>query len=180
MPFVIDGYNLLHAMGVLAGPVGPYQLANARNRLIALIAPAHADAAATIVFDARRAPSGMDETTIHGPVRVEFATGEEADDRIERLIAGESAPKKLIVVSDDHRLQQAARRRGCPTWKCDAYLAWLENRRGKSRRPAPEKPEGVFPADADRWLAEFANLDRDPAWQELFGPFDEFDEGAGI
>jgi hypothetical protein len=36
------------------------------------------------------------------------------------------------------------------------------------------------PAEADRWAAEFADLDRDPAWEELFGPFDEFDQGAGI
>jgi len=180
MPFVIDGYNLLHSMGVLGGPVGPHQLANARNRLINLIGPAHADDAATIVFDARNSPPGAGGGSTYGHVRVEFAVGEEADDRIERSIAGNSAPKKLIVVSDDHRLQQAARRRGCPAWKCEQYLDWLETRRGKPRRPAEEKPAGVYPADADRWLAEFADLDRDPAWDELFGMDNEFDEGAGI
>jgi predicted RNA-binding protein with PIN domain len=180
MPFVIDGYNLLHAMGVLGGPVGPHQLAKARTRLIALISPAHAIDLVTIVFDARRASPGMDETTMHGPVRVEFAVGEEADDRIERLIAGDSAPKKLVIVSDDHRLQQAARRRGCSAWKCGEYLTWLEKRRDQPRQVAPEKPPSVLAADADRWAAEFADLDRDPAWEELFGPFDEFDEGAGI
>jgi hypothetical protein len=31
--------------------------------------------------------------------------------------------------------------------------------------------------ETERWLAEFGDLDRDPAWDELFGPFDE---GAGI
>jgi predicted RNA-binding protein with PIN domain len=178
MPFVIDGYNLLHAMGLLGGPVGPHQLAKARAGLVGLAASAHTADPATIVFDARRAPPGVDAEEVHGPVRVEFATGEEADDRIEWLIAHDPAPKRLVIVSDDHRLQQAAKRRGCPAWKCDEYLDWLEKERRK-RRPTPtaEKPAGMGPMETNRWLAAFGDLDRDPAWDELFGPFDE---GAGI
>ena len=58
MPFVIDGYNLLHAMGLLGGPVGPHRLAKARAGLLGLVAAVHADSdPATIVFDARRAPA---------------------------------------------------------------------------------------------------------------------------
>src|SRR5580704_14168615 len=102
MPFVIDGYNLLHAMGLLGGPVGPNQLAKARAGLLGLMASAHAADPATIVFDARRAPADVTSEEVHGPVRVEFAMGEEADDRIEWLIAHDPAPKRLVVVSDDH------------------------------------------------------------------------------
>src|SRR5205085_695223 len=124
MPFIIDGYNLLHAMGVLGGPVGPNQLAKARAGLLGLIASVHVADPATVVFDARRAPPGVDNEAVHGPVKVEFATNEEADDRIEWLIAHDPTPKRLAVVSDDHRLQQAARRRGCVAWKCGEYLDW--------------------------------------------------------
>ena len=50
--------------------------------------------------------------------------------------------------------------------------------RGRPRHPAEsEKPVGVGPTEAERWLAAFGELERDPAWDELFGPFDE---GAGI
>lgn len=172
MPFVIDGYNLLHAMGLPPGPVGPHQLAKARTGLIGLISPAHANDPATIVFDARRAPPDVTTEEVHGPILVEYVTTEEADDRIEWLIAHDSVPKRLIIVSDDQRLQRAARRRGCPAWKCGDYLDWLEKQRGKPRRPAVgEKPAGS--PDADRWLAAFGDLDRDPAWDELFGPFDD-------
>jgi uncharacterized protein len=174
MPFVIDGYNLLHAMGLLGGPVGPNQLAKARAGLLGLMKAAHTAEPATVVFDARRAPADMATEENHGPVHVEYATGEEADDRIEWLIAHDPAPKRLVVVSDDHRLQQAAKRRGCPAWKCDLYLRWLDKERCKQNRPTPdEKPAGVGPLETDRWLAAFGDLDRDPAWDELFGPFDD-------
>jgi predicted RNA-binding protein with PIN domain len=178
MPFVIDGYNLLHVMGLPGGPVGPHQLAKARAGLLGLVAAAHAADPATVVFDARRAPPGVDAEEVHGPVRVEYATREEADDRIEWLIAHDPAPKRLVVVSDDHRLQQAAKRRGCAAWKCAVYLDWLEKeRRRHDRPPAAEKPASVGPSETDRWLAAFGGLDRDPAWDELFGPFND---GAGI
>jgi predicted RNA-binding protein with PIN domain len=174
MPFVIDGYNLLHAMGLLGGPVGPNQLAKARAGLLGLVASIHLDDPATIVFDARRAPAGIDTEETHGPVRVEFATTEEADDRIEWLIAHDPAPKRLVVVSDDQRLRQAAKRRGCPAWKCEEYLTWLDKERRKRRvRPATEKPAAAGPMETDRWLEAFRDVDHDPAWDELFGPFDE-------
>jgi predicted RNA-binding protein with PIN domain len=172
MPFVIDGYNLLHAIGLPPGPAGPHQLAKARAGLLGLIEPAHVADPATVVFDARRAPLDVGSGEVHGNVTVEYVTSEEADDRIEWLIAHDGAPKQLIVVSNDHRILHAAKRRGCPAWKCGDYLDWLEKQRGKPRRPAArEKPSGS--PDADRWLAAFGNLDYDPAWEELFGPFDE-------
>ena len=135
--------------------------------LIGLMGAAHAADSATVVFDARRAPTDMATEENIGPVHVEYATGEEADDRIEWLIAHDAAPKRLVVVSDDNRLRQAAKRRGCPAWKCDEYLNWLAKERRKQNRPAAgEKPAGVGPLETDRWLAAFGDLDRDPAWDE--------------
>lgn len=175
MPFLVDGYNLLHAMGLLGGPVGPNRLAKARAGLIGLAASVHAtDDPVTIVFDARGAPAGVEPIPEAGPVRVEYATREEADDRIEWLIAHDSAPKRLVVVSDDRRLRQAARRRGCDHWKCEEYLDWLDRRR-KQRPPRTvgEKPVKQSRRQADGWLAAFAELEKDPAWDELFGSFGE-------
>src|SRR4051812_43824051 len=158
MRFVIDGYNLLHAMGRLGGPVGPHGLAKARAALLGLVRAAHDDPV-TIVFDARRAVAGIDAAEVHGTVRVEYATREEADDRIEWLIAHDAAPKRLVVVSNDRRLQQAARRRGCPAWGCDEYLDWLEKRRHHRPAPPPEKPSGIGPVEAGRWQAAFGELE---------------------
>jgi hypothetical protein len=182
MPFLIDGYNLLHALGLLHGRTGPNGLAKARAALLGLVTAAHGDAAGevTVVFDARHARGGAEDSEHRGGVHVEFTRGEDADDRIEWLIAHDPAPKRLVVVSDDHRLQQAARRRSCVAWKCGDYLDWLDRRRRPRQRSAPaeEKPSAAGSAEADRWQAVFGDLDREPAWDELFGPDFAADDGA--
>jgi predicted RNA-binding protein with PIN domain len=176
MPFLIDGYNLLHALGLVRGRTGPHGLAKARAALLGLLTAAHGDDAGevTIVFDARRAPAGADDAEYRGPLHVEFARHEEADDRIEWLIAHDPAPKRLVVVSDDRRLHQAARRRRCAAWKCAAYLDWLDRRRREhqaQRRPEGGKPEAVSPAEAERWLDAFDGLRDDPEFRDFFDTF---------
>src|SRR4051794_15010603 len=114
--YVIDGYNLLHAMGALGGKAGPHGLEKARGRLLGMLhgAMGEESSAVTVVFDAAHAPPGSArDQDAHG-IHVKFATGkQEADDVIEQLIRQSSSPKTLHVVSDDHRLHQAAKRRGC-------------------------------------------------------------------
>src|SRR5262245_54622478 len=63
MFFLIDGYNLLHAMGVLHGRVGPTGLEKARGRLLGLLRGAYAEQEhdhVTVIFDAAKAPPGAD------------------------------------------------------------------------------------------------------------------------
>lgn len=160
MPYLIDGYNLLHAMGLLGGTVGPHGLEKARAGLLGLVRGTHGEAAGevTVVFDARHAPPGAEPEAFVGGIHVRFALTEEADDTIERLIRHDAAPKRLVVVSNDHRLQQAARRRGCPAWGCEYYLKWAERHRRerlRQRRPQPGKPEAVGPDEVARWLEAF-------------------------
>ena len=54
MLYLIDGYNLLHAMGVLRGRVGPTGLEKARRRLLGLLHGSYGDESCrvTVVFDA--------------------------------------------------------------------------------------------------------------------------------
>lgn len=176
MPFLVDGYNLMHAMGLLSGRVGPHGLTKARASLLGRISTAHAASPGdvTVVFDGRKAPAGVNVEDQHKGVHVEYALSEEADDRIEWLIAHDPAPKRLVVVSDDRRLQLAAQKRGCSWWKCSQYLDWLDKLMRERRRvpPSNEKPSAVGPVETDRWLDAFADVQSDPAWDELFGPFD--------
>jgi hypothetical protein len=127
-----------------------------------------------VVFDAAGAPAGAPvEQDYHG-IHVRFAPRHaEADDLIEELIRHAAAPRQLTVVSDDHRLQRAARRRRCVVLGCGDYLDELARHRVERRRPPPEagaKPEGVSPDEAARWLREFAGLQHDPALKELSDP----------
>ena len=113
-------------------------------------------------------------------LQVRFAVRQdEADDLIEELLRRESAPRRLILVSDDHRLQQAARRRECQVQGCDEFLDWLDRRGRPEEGPPearPEKRERLSPGETQRWLNEFADLADDPGFKELFEPY-HFEEG---
>jgi uncharacterized protein len=183
MGYLIDGYNLLHAMGVLRHRVGPQGLEKARQRLLGLLQGAlGADASnATVVFDAAGAPAGAKDEQEYQGIHVRFAVRQEqADDLIEELIRHDSAPKQLTVVSDDHRLQQAARRRHCPVLGCLDFLEELDRIRRRKKPRSPAEPEKQLPSaqDMESWLRAFADLDHEPEMNELFGPFDFGDEHA--
>lgn len=178
--YILDGYNLLHAMGVLQGKVGPRGLEGARLRLQGLLAGALGDEAAnvTLVFDAARAPQGSQAEQCYKGLRILFALGQEADDLIETLIAHHATPKNLVVVSSDHRLQDAARRRHAQAMTCEQFLDFLERRRARpaSSPSRPEKKERLTPEETQRWLEEFAGMEDDPGLKEAFEKYDFEDE----
>lgn len=179
MHYLIDGYNLLHAMGALTGRVGPNGLEKARLRLLGLLRAAYGDEAGTVtvVFDASGAPANAPPAQDFHGVGVRFAREQEADDVIEEAVRRSSVPRQLTVVSDDRRVQQAARRRDCEVLGCGDYLDALERRRRPARRPRaqkPAKPEGVSREETAHWMNEFAGLDDDPDFKDLFNlPFDD-------
>jgi len=184
MPYLIDGYNLLFALGLPPGQVEPAGLQKARRRLLDMLRAAHGDEAptVTIVFDAAGAPAGAAEAQEYAGLQVRFAVRQpEADDLIELLIRKESTPRQLIVVSDDHRIQTAARHRQCIILSCGDYLDWLDQQRQTRRQTtpkAPTKPTRSSAEETRHWLREFADLERHPNWKDLFEPF-EFEDDMG-
>src|SRR5262245_56721905 len=181
--YLIDGYNLLHAMGVLSGRVGPGGLEKARERLLGLLAGGFGDEAGsvTVVFDAAKAPPHAPAEQKFRGVHVRFAVRqEEADDLIELLLREDSAPRRVTLVSDDHRLQQAARRRACRVQGCEDFREWLDRHRRDRERPpgaVSEKRERLTEAEMRSWLDEFAGLADDPQFKELFDPFPFEEDG---
>jgi uncharacterized protein len=175
--YLIDGYNLLHAMGALGGRLGPHGLEKARARLLGMLHGALRDGApaATVVFDSATPLPGTSAEQDSRGLRVLFARNkEEADDVIERLIRQSSAPKTLHVVSDDHRVQKAARRRLCRVRSCEDFLLLLEQLRQATHDVAqqPEKQEQLSADEVQRWLAEFGDVERDPAFKKAFHSYD--------
>ncbi|QDT53541.1 YacP-like NYN domain protein [Caulifigura coniformis] len=127
---MIDGYNLLHAAGLAKARYAPGELERRRARLLAklrdLLDPAML-ARTTVVFDARVNPPPVRPDPPAGPITVLFAPRDrEADDVIEELLAKHSAPGQVLVVSSDHRLHKAARRRSATPIDSDAFLDQLE------------------------------------------------------
>ncbi|MGH7202257.1 MAG: NYN domain-containing protein [Planctomycetaceae bacterium] len=172
-PFlIIDGYNLLHAAGLARRRYGPGDLERLRNRLLNWLA-ARLDEQerqrATIVFDAGDEPTeGTRETRLH-EMTVLFATTEtEADELIEALIAGHSAPKQIRVVSGDRRLQRAATRRRGTFVTSDDFHDELDRREpihptADRAEPAHEPPSpkytGHLSAEETReWLRVFGEV----------------------
>ena len=174
MSHLIDGYNLLHKLGVVPRDADPAAMERTRRRLLDLVAAAHGPEApgVTVVFDARRLPRGVPAEQDHRGVRVHFAVGyAEADDLLEELIRGSPAPAAVRVVSDDNRVRRAARQRGCAVLTCGEYIDWLGGHRPAAAPPPAEEPAKPGPPteeEAAYWRQAFADLENDPAMRELF------------
>jgi uncharacterized protein len=165
MSLIIDGYNLLYAVGVLGGKSGPHRLERARlallNFLTESLAPEDIPRTA-VVFDAHAAPWGAPRTLQHRGLTVHFAARyEDADSLIEELIRRESAPRRLRVVSSDHRLQKAARRRRATAIDSETWYDEVVRRRLKRQRAETEADVAVRPPtplleeDVDYWMRQF-------------------------
>jgi uncharacterized protein len=162
MGLVIDGYNLLHASGILGRGVGPGSLERSRRALLNFLAESldEAELARTVVvFDARDPPPLLPRTTKHRGMTVRFADpGSDADAAIEALILSDSAPRRLTVVSSDHRLHRAARRRRAKAIDSDQWYAQvLRARIARVRRRSPNLKPTDLPSDAEVqfWLRQF-------------------------
>lgn len=76
-----------------------------------------------VVFDAANPPRDRPHQFRISGIDVRFAVGyPEADDLLQELISSHSAPKGLAVVSSDHRVQAAARRRSCTVFDAQPWL----------------------------------------------------------
>ncbi len=112
----------------------------------------------TVVFDAGpNAPPGLPRTLDHHGLTVRFASGyENADELIEELIQADSAPRNLTVVSSDHRVQRAAKRRKAQAIDSDVWFAQIQRDRKQRRASAiPEKPPPPTSKEVEYWLKVF-------------------------
>lgn len=127
---LIDGYNLMHAVGPVGGRRGKSQLSQNRAEFLRrlnkkLNADLHADT--VVVFDGANDSGPIPSASTAGVV-VHFAgLKADADSEIERLLASHSAPKQVLVVSSDHRLHKAARRRRAFAIDSDVFWDLLED-----------------------------------------------------
>jgi predicted RNA-binding protein with PIN domain len=162
MALIIDGYNLLHAAGILGGGVGSGGLERSRLAMLNFVAESLDDRQRTttsIVFDARNAPRGLPRVLEHRGMTVLFATAyETADELIEELIRADSAPRRLVVVSSDHQVQRAARRRRAKAIDSDRWYAETIRQRAARHQSSPApllKPAEATLGEVEYWLAQF-------------------------
>lgn len=178
MPTIIDGYNLIFTCGLEGKNRTPQSLEKSRARLVSDVASKLSKkerANATIVFDAKRLPikETLADSVVNG-IRILFAIDyEDADTLIEELIAKHSTPKKLIVVSSDHRLQTAATRRKATAVDSDVWydqlLATSEAYDGQRQTQCDDAFSETSLESID-WLSEFGSVDVDDQVNDKSGP----------
>lgn len=168
---LIDGYNVIHEAGLARAEYGPGDLARIRHQLLVQLAQKlefDERKRCTIVFDAIEAPPNLPGRFKHEEIVVVFAKpGHEADELIELLIAQHSAPRQLTVVSSDHRLQTAIRRRRGIAIDSDIFLKQLEASH-RNAGPAPRssaKERSDF--ELEFWMQEFEGISPEILHQEL-------------
>ena len=111
MLWLIDGYNLMYAMGAISGKDRPGNLSQQAPGLSEQAGRCSRGPAGP--GDHRRlrrqfAPSDFPLESEYRGLSLIFALGDEsADARIEHLIAHHPSPKSLTVVSTDHRIRRA-------------------------------------------------------------------------
>lgn len=124
MKVLIDGYNLIFAWGWMPTTQHARTTIDARARMIKKLKPlipAEFRSRFQFVFDVKSASSAkyLQSGRESSGFEFLFATDyPDADTLIERLIKTEPSPENLIVVSSDHRIKAASKRR---------RVAWLNS-----------------------------------------------------
>jgi uncharacterized protein len=161
--FIIDGYNLLHVLGLMKPHMTAAGLIAARTRLLDMLAEGTKERSVlvTVVFDAANAPKRIPAEDDYRGITILAAKHEEADDLIEGLVQRDATPRALTVISNDRRLIKTAQRRGCVSMHCEEFLDWLLQSPPPRASQAGE-PAAAVPAETEHWLREFGHLDTDP------------------
>jgi predicted RNA-binding protein with PIN domain len=189
MAILIDGYNLLNVTGIF-GEDGPgTALHRTRLAFLNFLASSFNERQrgdTTIVFDAAGAPPGLPPTITHEGMTIHFARRHSnADEMIEELLEQWTAPRSLVVVSSDHRVQRAARQRGAAFVDSEQWYADLlttRRKRAVAKDDSAAKPTGKpTPDELAYWLSEFG--DPPSASQDIDDPFppgyaDDIEEDA--
>ena len=137
MRWLIDGYNVIRRDPDLRAHESE-SLEAGRTALLRLLARAHRDARDefTVVFDGARVQGGAPSA---GRIRVVFSRPPfTADDELMRL--GRQHGAGAVIVTSDRKVQDAARRAGCPVLTAEEFLSGLS---------ADSEPHRIQPVTKD-------------------------------
>ncbi len=167
---LIDGYNVVAPVAPPGRSVDDNWLHRERMLLIERLST-HLDPfvrqRTCVVFDAANPPKDRPSEFQIADLTIRFAIDyPEADDLLEQLISDHSVPKQLAVVSSDHRVQAAARRRGATCFESQSWLdalldgnVQLAVKPGGAGQGSDETNDKPIPklnqSEVNDWLREF-------------------------
>lgn len=153
MSLILDAYNVLHCTHVL-----PMRYASINTRqLAAMLDRCNFDRGRMIIVcDGRPKPDELDPRIDVGRVEIiHSGAATDADSVIEKLIEEETGPRDLTVVSNDHRIQRAARRRRAVAMASELFLRHLAARFDRYAARQNDKTKPDLNADAEAWMRKF-------------------------
>ena len=158
MPVLVDTYNLLHITGILPPEYAGIDV----HGLAAMIARSrYRRQQVTLICDGTPRSRESSADAPSSRLRIVYAgPGREADDEITDLIDRDSAPRRLLVISNDHRIRQHARRRKARTLACETFLRRLvlDARHASPGRKQASPRRPIEPLDEKQitaWYREF-------------------------
>ncbi|MFB3890527.1 MAG: NYN domain-containing protein [Phycisphaerae bacterium] len=153
MPLLIDGNNLMFALRKAGVDAGRATVCNLLANL------AGGGQRVCVVFDGRPASGPLAEQIDEPSVEVVYSGGRVADDLLIERIKADTAPRRLVVVSTDHQVRQAARHRRCQSIRSEDFVGPLleasQPRPPKKQGEPSEKFRGLSEEEASQWLREF-------------------------
>lgn len=165
MRLLIDGYNLLHATKWLdaeGDDQTPPNIPAAEQDLLARLAKELSGTSlrATVVFDAAPdTPFWVPmRSTIHGIEVVRAVDRATADEMLVEMIEKDTGPRDLVVVSTDHMVRDAARKRGATCVRSEEFWTWLAataRTQAIAADKAADKPEYITPQEVRSTVNQF-------------------------
>lgn len=157
LTLLVDTYNVLHVTGVLPPDLAGLDveglarlLAESRWRRERIV----------LVCDGLPGRGRSSSPMALAGAEVVFAgLRSDADTVIESMLARDSAPRRLTVISSDRRVQAAAKRRRAGALPSEAFLRMLAEDVAVRRDPAPPSPREQVPL-GDHAIAH---------WLQVFG-----------
>lgn len=143
---VVDGNNMLHALGLVRSNMKPEAFQAARSRFVADLkrlwtGPGHL----LVCLDGHESPAiamAHRGQVVSRHLETRFSLQQSADDLIIQLVNETARPERLTVVSGDNDITREAKRRGCPVAACVDWFSWLQNPAGAPRSaPTPTIPD---------------------------------------
>lgn len=166
---IVDGYNLMHALGVVRNGMPQKAFEVAREEFLAGMRRLWTGPGQLLVCldgHANPAISGPYAGLVHSRhFETRYSHRQTADDLILSVIAGERRPARLVIVSGDSDITVEARRKGCAIVGCvDWYASLTENASvSRENRPPEEKPRGELPGTDDLKALWAPDVDRQQA-----------------
>ncbi len=153
---IVDGYNLLWSLqdsSQADESISDLGMCQVLGRYLRTV-----NDTGVVIFDGIGPPEKTGFDNIANLEVVFSGLSSDADTVIEHKIKADTAPKRLVVVSSDRRLRDAARARKAKTVKSDEF--WLDvvkylGRKKKNKVEPMEKFSGLTESETKQWLKLF-------------------------